>query len=203
YAQLKDRSKPLVFSVPSGNFGNITGGLLAKRMGLPIHKFVAATNINDVFPEYLLTKSFNPRPSRQTISNAMDVGNPSNFVRMLELFKGNFEALSNEISGYAFTDEETAGAMRAVYARSKYTMDPHGAIGYLGLKKYMGEYKEEVTGVFLETAHPAKFKEVVEEALSQTIDIPPALEKFLSRQKKVIQSSTEFKSFKDFLINRF
>lgn len=203
YAQLKGRNKPLVFSVPSGNFGNITGGLLAQRMGLPIHKFIAATNVNDVFPHYLLTKKFNPRPSRQTISNAMDVGNPSNFVRLVELFNGDFQALSNAISGYAFTDEETAGAMRAVYERNKYTMDPHGAIGYLGLKKYLGEHKEDVTGVFLETAHPAKFKEVVEETLNHSIDIPPALEKFLLRKKKVISTSADFTAFKDFLLTKF
>lgn len=203
YAQLKGLNKPLVFSVPSGNFGNITGGLLAKRMGLPIHKFVAATNTNDVFPQYLLTKTFNPRPSRQTISNAMDVGNPSNFVRMLELFNGNFTALSNEISGYAFTDEETADAMRAVYKKNKYIMDPHGAIGYLGLKKYLVEHREDVTGIFLETAHPAKFKDVVEDKLKLPIDIPSSLEKFLLKEKKAIKMPTEFNAFKDFLINEF
>jgi threonine synthase len=203
YAQLKDRNKPMVFSVPSGNFGNITGGLLAQRMGLPIHKFIAATNVNDVFPQYLLTKKFNPRPSRQTISNAMDVGNPSNFVRMVELFNGDFKALSNAISGYAFTDEETAGAMRKVYEKNKYTMDPHGAIGYLGLKKYLAEHKEDVTGVFLETAHPAKFKEVVEETLHHSIDIPPALVKFLSKEKKAIGASADFTAFKDFLLTKF
>lgn len=203
YAQLKGLNKPLVFSVPSGNFGNITGGLLAKRMGLPIHKFVAATNTNDVFPQYLLTKTFNPRPSRQTISNAMDVGNPSNFVRMLELFNGNFTALSNEISGYAFTDEETADAMRAVYKKNKYIMDPHGAIGYLGLKKYLVEHREDVTGIFLETAHPAKFKDVVEDTLKLPIDIPSSLEKFLLKEKKAIKMPAEFNAFKDFLINEF
>ena len=119
----------MVFSVPSGNFGNITGGLLAKRMGLPIHHFIAATNINDVVPEYLHHGSFNPRPSRQTISNAMDVGNPSNFVRMLELFHHDFAALSKDISGYSFTDQQTRDAMRDVFSKDGYLLEPHGAIG--------------------------------------------------------------------------
>lgn len=203
YARLTDRKKPLVFAVPSGNLGNITGGLLAMRMGLPIAKFVAATNVNDVFPHYLLTKSFTSRPSRQTISNAMDVGNPSNFVRILELYKGDFEALSKDITGYAFTDDETASAMREVYARNGYMMDPHGAIAYLGLKKYLAEHSGDVTGVFLETAHPAKFKEVVEDTLGCTIAIPPALQKFLLKEKKVIQASTEFSDFRNFLLHTF
>jgi len=203
YAQLKSHHKPLVFSIPSGNFGNITAGLLAKRMGLPIHKFIAATNINDVVPEYLQTGSFNPRLSRQTISNAMDVGNPSNFVRMLDLFAGDFDALSKEISGYAFTDEETSMAMRHVYSKDKYVLDPHGAIGYLGLKKYLEETYENVTGIFLETAHPAKFKEVVERTLNRSIEIPPALKKFLQQEKKTVKTTTDFNAFRDFLLNEF
>ena len=165
YSRLPDRTNPVIFSVPSGNFGNLTGGLLAKRMGLPIHKFVASTNINDVVPQYLSSKSFNPRPSKQTISNAMDVGNPSNFVRMLDLFQGDFESLSNEIVGYAFTDAETQTAMREVFSRNKYVMDPHGAVAYLGLKKFLKSRKTDAIGIFLETAHPAKFKEVVDETL--------------------------------------
>src|SRR6187549_3702248 len=134
YAQVKDKTEPVVFSIPSGNFGNLTGGLLAKRMGLPIHHFIAATNVNDVVPEYLQTKLFKPRASRQTISNAMDVGNPSNFDRILNLYGGNFETLSSDIYGCFFTDEETQKAMRNVYSAKHYVMDPHGAIGYLGLK---------------------------------------------------------------------
>lgn len=200
YAQLKSQKKPLVFSIPSGNFGNLTGGLLAWRMGLPVHKFIAATNSNDVVPQYLESGLFSPRPSRQTISNAMDVGNPSNFVRILDLFDGNYAALSNEISGYAFTDEQTGNAMRHVYAKDNYLMDPHGAIGYLGLKEYASERKEEVTGVFLETAHPAKFKDVVEETLRSAIEIPPVLEKFLLLEKKTIKTTAEFSVFKDFLL---
>jgi threonine synthase len=203
FAKVQALKKPVVYSIPSGNFGNITGGLLAQRMGLPIHRFIAATNSNDVVPEYLRTQTFRPRPSQQTISNAMDVGNPSNFVRMLELFGKNFEALSKDIRGYAFSDEETQQAMRAVFADQAYIMDPHGAIGYLGLKKYVQETKEDVTGIFLETAHPAKFKEVVEDTLGRTIEIPPALQKFMQGKKKTIPATKEFAAFKDFLLTKF
>lgn len=203
YAQLKELKKPIVFSIPSGNFGNITGGLLAKRMGLPMYKFIAATNINDVVPEYFKTGRFTPRPSEQTISNAMDVGNPSNFVRMLELYRGSLDTLLNEISGYAFTDEQTSDAMRQVFLKENYVLDPHGAIGYLGLKNFLQDTKEDVTGVFLETAHPAKFKEVVEKVLDRSIEVPPALQIFLKRQKKTIKMTSDFFAFRDFLLKEF
>ena len=199
-AQVKDKIKPVVFSIPSGNFGNLTAGLLAKRMGLPIHQFIAATNVNDVVPEYLQTKLFRPRPSKQTISNAMDVGNPSNFDRILNLYDQNFNALSKDIYGCAFTDIETQKAMQAVYFASRYVMDPHGAIGYLGLKKFISEQNENVTGIFLETAHPAKFKEVVDEALSQEIEIPKPLQKFMQQAKQSISMPKDFESFKDYLL---
>lgn len=202
YAQLNS-DKPLVFSVPSGNFGNITGGILAKRMGLPIHKFIAATNINDVVPEYLQHGSFHPRPSVQTISNAMDVGNPSNFVRMLELYHHDFAALSGDITGCAFTDQQTRDVMRDVFTKYGYILDPHGAIGYLGLKQYMKESKEQVVGIFLETAHPAKFKEVVEGTLDRSIPVPPALQKFLKHEKKTIKIGADFASFRKFLMEAF
>jgi threonine synthase len=196
-AQLKN-DLPVVFSVPSGNFGNLTGGLLAHRMGLPVDKFIAATNVNDVVPEYLRTREFNPKGSLSTISNAMDVGNPSNFVRMLDLFDGDYERIHESIVGYAFTDEETRGVMRKVFEEKRYTLDPHGAIGYLGLKKYT-EAKEPVNGIFLETAHPAKFKEVVEETLGTEVPIPLPLQKFMQQEKKSIQLDAEFESFKTFL----
>jgi len=199
YAQVADKTKPVVFSIPSGNFGNLTGGLLAKRMGLPIEKFVATTNINDIVPEYLRTQAFNPRASQQTISNAMDVGNPSNFTRLLDLFNHDFEALSNVIVGYSFSDDETRSAMRHVLASSDYLMDPHGAVGYLGLKKYLIENNSESTGIFLETAHPAKFKEVVDETIQKSIEIPPALQSFMKRSKKSVPMSRDFAVFKDYL----
>jgi len=203
YAQLIDKDRPVVFSVPSGNFGNITGGLLAKRMGLPVRRFVAATNINDIVPAYLKTGAFNPRASASTISNAMDVGNPSNFSRMLELFNGNYESLSDEIKGYSFTDEETASAMRNVYASSNYILDPHGAVGYLGLKKYLNDSDENATGIFLETAHPSKFKEVVDETLGMGIDIHPTLKAFMKRKKETIKATMDFSAFKKFLLDTF
>ncbi len=203
YAKLPDHKRPVIFSVPSGNFGNLTGGLLAKRMGLPIHKFIASTNINDVVPQYLLSKTFNPRASRQTISNAMDVGNPSNFVRMLDLFQGDFDRLANEIAGYSFTDEETQKAMREVFFNNKYVMDPHGAIAYLGLKKYLRENKLENYGIFAETAHPAKFKEVVEETLKTTVKIPSVLDKFLKHPKKSFALSNKYDDFKNYLNKNF
>lgn len=200
FAQLKDRSRPVVFSVPSGNFGNVTGGLLAKRMGLPVQHFIVSTNINDVVPEYLRTRSFEPRPSKQTISNAMDVGNPSNFARMTDLYGHSFEALAKDVSGYGFTDAETREAMQQVYAKRKYVLDPHGAVGYLGLKKYFAAQKDPgLVGVFLETAHPGKFLEVVEQVLDQKITLPPALEKFLGGTKRTVPMANSFEAFKSTL----
>jgi threonine synthase len=203
YSKLKHLNLPVVFSVPSGNFGNITGGLLAKRMGLPIHQFVAATNVNDVVPQYLLTKAFNPRSSAQTISNAMDVGNPSNFVRLLDLYQHDFDRLSKDIIGYAFSDEETRVAMRKIFSNNKYVMDPHGAVAYLGLKKFIAEHPGKYASVFSETAHPAKFKEVVDETLNTSIAIPEELQKFLKHEKKTIEMNNDFEGFKNFLINIF
>lgn len=198
FAQLQEQERPVVFSVPSGNFGNLTGGLLAKRMGLPVHQFIAATNVNDVVPEYLDTNRFTPRASKQTISNAMDVGNPSNFTRMLDLFDNDHAAMAEAIAGFAFTDAETREAMRTVYADTGYLLDPHGAVGYLGLKAYAQQ--PPVTGIFLETAHPAKFKEVVDETLKQEIAIPEPLQKFMQRKKQRVAMSASFEDFKAYLL---
>lgn len=191
---------PVVFSVPSGNFGNLTAGLFAKRMGLPIHHFVASTNINDVVPSYLQSGLFEPRSSNATISNAMDVGNPSNFARMLDLFGHSHEQMKNEISGYRFSDEETKVAMRDVYENQKYILEPHGAVGYLGLKSYLKE-NPHTAGVFLETAHPAKFKDTVEATLSTSIKIPNGLAKFLDREKKTIEIKSDFSELKQALLD--
>ena len=192
------KKKRVVFSIPSGNFGNLTAGLLAKRMGLPIQHFIAATNSNDIVPNYLLTDEFTPRPSVSTISNAMDVGNPSNFARMQDLFHHNHSAMKQEITGYSFTDGETRDAMKEVFRRFRYTLEPHGAVGYLGLKKYMAQHPECV-GVFLETAHPAKFLEVVESTLETSIPIPNELKSFLARDKKTILCEADFTAFKKIL----
>lgn len=199
YAQVKDKSKPVVFSVPSGNFGNLTGGLLAKRMGLPVDKFIATTNINDVVPKYLHTNLFEPRASEQTISNAMDVGNPSNFARIIELYQNDFKKLTEQIVGYSFSDEETRNAMRLVNNAKKYVMDPHGAVGYLGLKKYLQESNTSATGIFLETAHPGKFGDVVEETLQQKIQLPDTLKKFMQGTKQSVKIGKGFEEFKTYL----
>jgi threonine synthase len=196
YAQRKLRDRPVVFSVPSGNFGNLTAGLLAKRMGLPVKRFVAATNVNDVVPEYLTTGSLNPRPSKHTLSNAMDVGNPSNFARMMDLYGYSLEAIQKDITGYAFTDAQTKEAMKLVSDKYGYILDPHGAIGYLGLKRYIGENPTEVNGIFLETAHPAKFKDAVENAIHQTVALPPTLQRFAKGKKETVLISNRYEEFK-------
>jgi threonine synthase len=198
YGRLPDKSKPLVFSVPSGNFGNLTGGLFAKKMGLPVSRFIVSTNSNDIVPQFLSSGVFSPRPSVATISNAMDVGNPSNFARMLDLYNGDFAELSKDVVGYSFSDEETSNAIKGVFEKTKYTMDPHGAVGYLGLKKYSTQ-NPNVSGVFLETAHPAKFVDVVENVLGRKIQMPEALNSFLKNKKVSIRASTEFESFKKVL----
>jgi threonine synthase len=197
YAQM-DSKKPVVISVPSGNFGNLTAGLMAKKMGLGVNKFVAATNVNDIVPEYLRTKFFEPRKSKQTISNAMDVGNPSNFARMIDLYQSDFEKLSSDIVGYSYSDKETQGAMRLVSKQSGYTMDPHGAIGYLGLKDFM-KNNPGYSGIFLETAHPAKFKEVVDEAIGHEIKLPHKLKEFMKGKKQSISIASDFEAFKKLL----
>ena len=198
FGQVKHPAKPVVFSIPSGNYGNLTAGLLAKRMGLPITKMIASTNINAIVPEYFKTQVFTPRASQQTISNAMDVGNPSNFARMLDLYDHHFERLANDVEGYSFSDEETRTAMRQVFRDKNYRMDPHGAIGYLGLKKYMKSHSG-TQGIFLETAHPGKFRDVVEETLGQSIELPEALVEFSKKEKKSLTIGMEYHEFRDIL----
>lgn len=171
------------------------------KMGLPVSKFVASTNINDVVPEYLVSKQFKPRASEQTISNAMDVGNPSNFARILDLFQNDFNSIKNLISGYAFTDEETRAAMRHVFGTNGYVMDPHGAVAYLGLKKYIKESGADVLGVFAETAHPAKFRDVVQETLSSPVTIPEKLLKFMALSKKVTAMPASYDAFRNILMD--
>ncbi|CAN5317101.1 threonine synthase [soil metagenome] len=198
YSKLKDKNHPVVFSVPSGNFGNLTAGLMAKKMGLPVKKFIAATNINDIVPEYLRKKLFSPRSSIQTISNAMDVGNPSNFSRMVDLYGNDFTKLSEDVSGFSFDDAETKRIMNDVFKNNGYLLDPHGAIGYLGLKEYL-KNGNDATGIFLETAHPGKFRDVVEDAIGQSIMLPESLMKFLKGEKKAVKMGSSFDEFKSYL----
>ncbi|TPE44329.1 threonine synthase [Pontibacter mangrovi] len=196
YGQLQRQGKPLVFSVPSGNFGNLTGGLLAAAMGLPVHRFVAATNANDVVPQYLATGIYAPKPSVQTISNAMDVGSPSNYARMEALFGGELEQFRRRITGYTFTDEETRKIIRQVYQRHGYLLDPHGAVAYSGAGKFLSQTKEPATAVFLETAHPAKFKEVMEDTLGEAIAIPARLQRFAEKQERIVPMQNSFQELK-------
>lgn len=198
WAQLQPSDKKVVFSVPSGNYGNLTGGLLAKQMGLPIDSFIASANINKVVPDYLHTGKYEPKDSVQTISNAMDVGAPSNFARMMELYQENHADIIKDVKGAWFSDEQTQDAIADVYNRTKYILDPHGSVGYLGLKKYLNT-KSEV-GVFLETAHPAKFKDTVEKVLNIEIRVPDYLQECLGKEKKSILISKDFSDFKSFLL---
>ncbi|GAB4193606.1 MAG: threonine synthase [Thermoflexibacter sp.] len=201
YKQIKNKQKPTVFVVPSGNFGNLTAGLLAKRMGLPISQFVAATNANDVVPTYLSSGTYQPRLSVQTISNAMDVGNPSNFARMVDLF-GEVDKMRNEIKGYAFSDEQTKRAMSEVKEKYNYIIDPHGAVGYLALKSYMNELGEDINGIVLETAHPVKFAEVVSPQIGEEVAIPERMRYLLEKEKMSIPMSANFEDFKTFLMKK-
>ncbi len=200
YAQLKKAGKlPVVFATPSGNFGNLCGGLIAKRMGLPIEKFVAATNANDIVPAYLRTGKFSPRPSVETISNAMDVGNPSNFARLMALYDNDLKSVQSEIDGRDYTDEATREAIKAVFAKTGYIMDPHGAVAYLGLSDYLSESRSKAHGVFLATAHPAKFIEVVEEVIDQKIELPAALKEAFEKDKTSRALEPNLAALKDFL----
>lgn len=199
YAQLKKQGKAdnLVVCVPSGNFGNITAGLFGKRMGLPIKRFIAANNQNDIFLQYLETGKYSPRPSVATIANAMDVGDPSNFARVLDLYGNSHEKISADISGCRYLDEQISATVKCCYQSTGYLLDPHGACGYQALKEGL---KEGETGVFLETAHPAKFVGTVEAIIGEKVAIPEKLKEFMKGEKLSIELSKEFIDFKKFLL---
>ncbi|WP_254563142.1 threonine synthase [Dyadobacter diqingensis] len=202
YAQLKHLGKPLVFSVPSGNFGNLSAGLLAYRMGLPVEHFIASTNLNNSVPRYLTNGVFEPHASIETISNAMDVGNPSNFVRLTRFFGDDWNLVVEKISGYFFNDEQTQKSMREVYGNANYVLCPHTAIAYRGLQEYRQNSDGNFTGVFLSTAHPAKFIDLVEETLGKPVEIPERLQLLLSIEKTSIKMKPSFSDFKSLLMNR-
>jgi threonine synthase len=197
YKELQSKNKDLIFSVPSGNFGNICAGIMAQKLGLPIKHFVASTNVNDTVPNYLIDGVYKPKPSKATISNAMDVGNPSNFIRIQELFNNDLEALKKAFSSYSFSDDETRATMKTIYKNSSYVADPHGAVGYLGLQKH--NLQENEFGVFLETAHPVKFLDVVEETLPVKVEIPEQIKKVINNTKVAIKAST-YEDLKAFLM---
>ncbi|MCF7805280.1 MAG: threonine synthase [Candidatus Marinimicrobia bacterium] len=201
YAQICEPGDQPVISVPSGNYGNLTAGLLAKRMGLPVHRFIAASNVNDVVPAYLDTGSFDPRASVETISNAMDVGNPSNFARMLDLYDHDPEKMRDDIVGMRFIDDETRQAIQGVYNSTGYLMDPHGAVGYLALKNYTESLRISSPAMFLETAHPAKFLETVEPLIEMDIPVPARLQEALEKEKKSIPLSASLDDLREFLMS--
>lgn len=201
YAQLKKMgqagNKKVVVCVPSGNFGNITAGLFGKQMGLPVSRFIAANNKNDIFYQYLQTGKYNPRPSVATIANAMDVGDPSNFARVLDLYKESHEAICRDISGTTYTDEQIRETVKTTYQQTGYLLDPHGACGFRALKEGL---KEGEVGVFLETAHPAKFLETVEDIIAHKVTIPAKLQEFMKGEKQSLPLSKEFADFKAYLL---
>ncbi len=201
YAQLKKQNKAdnMVVCVPSGNFGNICAGIFAHEMGLPIKRFIAANNANDIFYKYLQNGKYEPKPSKQTLANAMDVGDPSNFARIYDLFGGSHEKITNLISGATYTDDMIKSTMTTCYNDTKYILDPHGACGYKALKEGL---KDGETGVFLETAHPAKFKEKVDDILKIDIEIPSRLAEFMKGKKQSIEMKNSFADFKEFLLEQ-
>lgn len=199
YKQLHNKYEDIVFSVPSGNFGNICAGIVAQQLGLPIKQFIASNNANDVVTEYLKTNSYFPKPSIQTISNAMDVGNPSNFIRIQEIYKNDFETISNNISSYSFSDAETKVAMKEIYNNYNYVADPHGAVGYLGSKEYL-KHNPNTHCVFLETAHPVKFLDVVEEVISEKQELPKQIKAVIDKEKVSIKIET-YHQLKEHLLN--
>ncbi|MFN0047612.1 MAG: threonine synthase [Cytophagales bacterium] len=200
-ARLQHTGLKTVFSVPSGNFGNICAGMIAMKMGLPIHHFVASVNANDTFVQFLFYGEFKPKPSVQTISNAMDVGNPSNFTRIYELFGNDINALRTKVDGYSIMDDDTRKAVREIYENYHYTMDPHGAVGYLGLKKYLSSQAEPIIGVVLHTAHPAKFLDTYDANLKSKIALPKALADLVEKKKVAIKMKNKYADFKTYLLN--
>jgi len=188
-----------VISVPSGNFGNICAGLLAHVSGLPVRHFIAACNANRVVPEFLQTGKYTPQKAIATISNAMDVGNPSNFVRILELFDNQFLKIKDILSGYSISDEETKASIKELYQFENYLPDPHGAVGYLALKKYLDENRGK-KGMFLETAHPIKFYDIVELLIHLKIPVPDSIEETLNKQNMSLELGNNFPGFKEYLL---
>jgi threonine synthase len=196
YKALKKQNKPLVFSCPSGNFGNICAGIMAKKMGLPVLHFVASTNVNDTVPRFLVDGNYDPKPSKATISNAMDVGNPSNFIRIQEMYGNDLAEFKKDFSSYTFSDVETTIAMQTIFKTNGYIAEPHGAVGYLGLKKELKNYTNAI-GIFLETAHPIKFLDIVEPTLNVKLPIPAQIESVMHKEKVSVKITTydELKAF--------
>ncbi len=199
YKQLHNTHENIVFSVPSGNFGNVCAGMMAQQLGLPIKHFIASNNENNVVTRYLDSEKYEPKPSVQTISNAMDVGAPSNFIRIQEIYKNNFSALKENISSYSFSDDETREAMLEIFNTYNYVADPHGAVGYLGSKNYLKD-NPNAHCVFLETAHPTKFLDVVEKVIKEKQPLPEQIQSVMGREKVAVSIAT-YNDLKDFLLS--
>jgi threonine synthase len=202
YRQLPVASVPLIVSVPSGNFGNLTAGIFAKRIGLPVARYVASTNANDVVPEYLRSGEFHPRAAQATYSNAMDVGNPNNFPRLLDLCRNRLEYVQKEIWGHGATDEETLAEMKMLHDKFGYIADPHTAVGVLGWEAYKSQHPEPAQGLVLATAHPAKFADVVLKAIGTAPPLPDRLAAYLKRDKLSLLISNSYDEFKQFLLTQ-
>jgi threonine synthase len=201
YQQWADKNNPPVICVPSGNFGNICAGLLAHRSGMPASHFVAACNANAVVPEFMQTGEYHPKRAIATLSNAMDVGNPSNFVRVLELFHKQFDSLKNILSSYSISDEETRKTIGDVYAKYNYLLDPHGAVGYLALQEYLSSHTAQ-KGIFLETAHPVKFYDVVEPVIHESVPVPASIRTLYDKEKTSIKMDAIYDSLKEYLLTK-
>ena len=200
YKKIKNNKKN-VFSVPSGNFGNICAGVLSKSMGLPIHHFIASTNINDTIPRYIRDGIFEPNKTYPTISNAMDVSNPSNFIRIQKIYNNDLQKIRKNISGFSYNDKKTKEAIRKLFTSQDYLIDPHSAIGYLGLKEYMEDNDNNINGIFISTAHSIKFKNVVEDTISSKIKYPNSVIKIMKKEKQS-QSIENYSELKEILLNR-
>ena len=200
YKKIKNNKKN-VFSVPSGNFGNICAGILSKSMGLPIHHFIASTNINDTIPRYIRDGIFEPNKTYPTISNAMDVSNPSNFIRIQKIYNNDLQKIRKNISGFSYNDKKTKEAIRKLFTSQDYLIDPHSAIGYLGLKEYMEDNDNNINGIFISTAHSIKFKNVVEDTISSKIKYPNSVIKIMNKEKQS-QSIENYSELKEILLNR-
>ena len=201
YKQWADKDNSPVISVPSGNFGNICAGILAMQSGLPVKHFIAACNLNDIVSDYLQTEVLTPKQAVATLSNAMDVGNPSNFIRVLEIFKHEFPELRSKLSSATVTDKDTLATIKEVFEKYNYLADPHGAVGYLALSQYLSNHPDD-KGIFLETAHPVKFPDAVEKITGQPIPVPDSLQPIMKRDKLSILIPSDYTAFKEFLLNK-
>ena len=201
YQQWKEKDQPPIITVPSGNFGNICAGLLAHASGLPVQHFIAACNVNDAVPQYLQSGTYHPQAACATISNAMDVGSPSNFIRIMELFHHDFANITSLVSGYTVSDDLTRQTISEIYKNHQYTLDPHGAVAFYALQEYL-KLHPQLKGIFLETAHPVKFPETIEAVTGKTIDIPEEAKHLFSKEKKSIKINASFHDLKEALLNK-